>query len=211
MKNTRINKGNPLKNQLVFRTLLLSTFLLATPTTFAQKFKLNAKHDNSIAYCLPFARNNTFTVSQVENGKTHKNNNRFAYDIMMPIGTPVHAARKGIVKNFKDSFTDKAQTEEFKTQGNFILVEHSDGTYGIYAHLDKKGVIVKVGQTVKEGQLIGYSGNTGFTSGPHLHFEVLTFTGKSTQSFPIKFHTGDIVPVSLEAMKSYRAPGSCNN
>lgn len=193
------------------RLFIVGLVLAVSLNSFAENFKKNAIHDDNVSYCLPFSKHNTFMVSQAENGKTHKDNHRFAYDIMMAVGTPVHAARNGIIKDIKDSFSDKAQTDEFKSQGNYILIEHKDGTYGIYAHLDKKGASVKIGDKIREGQLIGYSGNTGFTSGPHLHFEVFSFEGKDTKSIPVKFNVGDVVPVPLEAMKSYRAPGSCSN
>lgn len=184
---------------------LLSFFLVSwTP-------KQSAIHSDSVNYCLPFSKHNTFVLSQGENSKTHTGDHQFAYDFAMPIGSPVHAARSGIIRQIIDGFKDKAQTEEFKTQGNYILIEHDDGTLAVYAHLDHKGAAIKVGDKIQVGKLIGYSGNTGYTSGPHLHFEVFIFEGSKTKSVPVKFHTGEIVPIKLEASKSYKAPGSCSN
>lgn len=187
----------------------LSALLLLI--SIGANFKENATHDESTSYCLPYSKHNTFLLSQAENGKTHVDDHRYAYDFVMPVGSPVHASRDGVIREIVDTFADKAQTEEFKTQGNYILVEHSDGTLAMYAHLDKKGSSVEKGQKIRAGQLIAYSGNTGFTSGPHLHFEVFTFKNRKSVSLPIKFNVGDIVPVRLEAMKSYKAPATCSN
>ena len=80
------------------------------------------------------------------------------------------------------------QVVHFEKHANFIIIEHSDGTLGSYAHLKQNGVVVKVGEMVKKGKLIGYSGKTGFTRGAHLHFIVYkAVDGKSRKSFPVKF------------------------
>lgn len=189
---------------------ILSSFLL-TLISIGANFKENATHDDSISYCLPYSKHNTILLSQAENGKTHIDDHRFAYDFVMPVGSPVHASRDGVIRVIVDTFRDKAQTEEYKSQGNYILIEHSDGSLAIYAHLDRKGNSVEKSQKVKVGQLIAYSGNTGFTSGPHLHFEVFTFKNRKSVSLPVKFNIGDIVSVRLEAMKTYKAPSSCSN
>ncbi len=78
----------------------------------------------------------------------------------------------------------------FGEDANFITIKHNDGTYGKYVHLKQNGVEVQVGDIVQRGDFLGYSGHTGFTNGPHLHFVV--FKGKdekSRKSFPIKFVT----------------------
>ena len=60
-----------------------------------------------------------------------------------------------------------------------IIIKHSDGGEAMYWHLKKDGVLVNVGDTVKQGQHIGYSGNTGYTAFPHLHFQVYNADGKN--------------------------------
>jgi murein DD-endopeptidase MepM/ murein hydrolase activator NlpD len=70
-----------------------------------------------------------------------------------------------------DKFKEHGGKEYIK-KANLITIQHKDGTLGSYIHLDYKGVLVKVGDHVERGQLIGYSGLTGFTRGPHLHFVV---------------------------------------
>lgn len=195
----------PIKNVIAIIALILFSF-----ASQAQGFKENAIHDGTV-YCLPYLRGNTFLLSQAENGPTHKDEHKFAYDFQMPVGTPIYSSRAGKVIRVVDHFSDKAQTEEFKAQGNFILIEHSDGTYSIYAHLDKAGSLVKVGDKIPTAKKIGFSGNTGFTSGPHLHFEVFNFERKKQKSISVKFDVGDVAPVYLEKLKSYKAPSNCFN
>jgi murein DD-endopeptidase MepM/ murein hydrolase activator NlpD len=170
-----------------------------------------AVHDNSVYYCLPYMQNNTHVLTEGENGKTHKNEHQFAFDFEMSIGTPVHAARAGEVVSVVDKFRDRGQNAGFIRQGNSVILKHSDGSYAIYAHLDKAGAAVKVGDKIKTGQLIAYSGNTGFTKAPHLHFEVFTLENKKHTSVPIAFITKDSPAAKLEAMKSYTSVSSCNN
>ncbi|GAA2104890.1 M23 family metallopeptidase [Streptomyces albiaxialis] len=86
-------------------------------------------------------------------------------DFAVPVGTPVHAVHKGtVVKAGGNGAGDGP------AYGNAIVIKHGNGSYSQYAHL--KGVKVKPGQQVKTGQKIGLSGNTGNSSGPHLHFEI---------------------------------------
>lgn len=170
-----------------------------------------ADHDNSVYYCLPYFQNNTHVLTQGENGKTHKKEHQHAFDFEMPIGTPIHAARGGQVVFVVEKFNTKGQTTEFIGQGNYVILQHPDGTYAIYAHLEKSGGAVKVGDTIRTGQLIAYSGNTGFTKAPHLHFEVFSLMNKKHTSIPIAFITKDSLATKLESMKSYTAVASCNN
>ncbi|MGI9287792.1 MAG: M23 family metallopeptidase [Pseudomonadales bacterium] len=93
-----------------------------------------------------------------------------AFDFKMPIGTPIHAAADGrvvlIVERFKDN-VDRA----FK-QANYVVIKHDGGFISHYAHLTFQGVHVQVNDIVSRGDLIAYSGNTGQSDYPHLHFFV---------------------------------------
>ena len=69
---------------------------------------------------------------------------------------------------------------------NFVRIVHDDGTMALYAHLKSEGVLVRVGQRVRKAEAIGLSGNTGFTTGPHLHFAVQVNRGMQLQSIPFR-------------------------
>jgi len=95
---------------------------------------------------------------------------------------------------------------KYENQANYILIRHSDGTVANYAHLSKNGSKVTPGGIVEAGDLIGYSGNTGFTSGPHLHFSVFkTKNGKQRLSIPVKFQTTSPQPITLAEGKTYKS------
>lgn len=109
--------------------------------------------------------------------------NRYAVDLAAPIGTPVLAARDGIVMHVESDFARAGMNRErYAGRANMIRVLHGDGTMGIYAHLKSDGVLVRTGQRVRAGQTIGLSGNTGFTTGPHLHFAVQVNRGMRLES-----------------------------
>ncbi|XDD54845.1 M23 family metallopeptidase [Leptospira sp. WS4.C2] len=130
-------------------------------------------HDDSVSYLLPFAPEIRARVVQGYNGSvTHFGNFAYSIDFGIPVGTPVHAARKGYVMATEARYSEGGFRKDLISKANFIIIQHDDGTLGNYAHLMKNGVVVKLGDVVEAGQLIGYSGNTGYTQGPHLHFEV---------------------------------------
>ncbi|BDA77755.1 metalloendopeptidase [Leptospira kobayashii] len=130
-------------------------------------------HDDSVIYELPFEDGKRIKIGQAYNGKvTHQGQFAYAIDFTMPIGTPILAAREGYVIATESKFTEGGFSPELWTKANFVSIQQEDGTVANYAHLNKGGVAVRVGDKVSAGQLIGYSGNTGYTQGPHLHFEI---------------------------------------
>lgn len=146
-------------------------------------------HNPQAVYELPFAPGKRFRVAQGHHGSfTHTGNNEFAVDFEMPVGTPVHAARAGVVEVVVDRFKEGGENPEFRDRVNLILVRHADGTYGEYVHLKPNGAKVKLGQKVAAREVIGLSGNTGYTQGPHLHFAVFrTLDGMARETMPVRF------------------------
>lgn len=145
-----------------------------------------------VVYSLPFAPAQTFKISQGYTGQfSHKDELEFSLDFAMPEGTPVHAAREGVVIAVQSIFNQGGTDPTLRTKANYITILHPDGTFAHYAHLRWGGSVVTVGQQVERGQLIGYSGNTGFSSGPHLHFHVYRVTGVfgTWQSLATRFAT----------------------
>lgn len=111
-----------------------------------------------------------------------------AYDWAMPEGTPVLAARDGVVVGARADCTLGAVDEALKNENNYVVLRHVDGTFSEYNHLRENGVRVRLGDRVSAGQLIGESGNTGYTSRPHLHFSVFhTLDGTSRMTIPVTF------------------------
>jgi murein DD-endopeptidase MepM/ murein hydrolase activator NlpD len=158
---------------------------------------LEARHDASVIYDLPFA--GTRTVLQGFHGTySHTGNDEYAVDWTMPVGTPIFAAREGVVVGAKSDSNQGGPDRKFADLGNFIFIRQADGTIAEYYHLRQGGAAVKVGAQVSRRQVIGYSGNTGFSSEPHLHFGIYrAIDGFKEQSFPMRFQTtaGVISPV----------------
>lgn len=141
------------------------------------------------AYLPPLAPNSRFQITQAFAGQySHQDaQNRYAVDIMMPVGTPVHAARAGTVLEVEDDFFKSGQQQAYADKANSIRILHDDGSMAVYAHLALEQAQVQPGSKVQAGDLIGFSGNTGFTSGPHLHFAVQINRGMELVSVPFLF------------------------
>ncbi|MBR4878046.1 MAG: M23 family metallopeptidase, partial [Rhodocyclaceae bacterium] len=149
-------------------------------------------------YRLPFRDGQTFLIGQSTGGpiSTHTTpGSLYAVDIPMPEDTPIVAARAGTVMYTEFTHTEGGTTPDKEGEANIVLIEHADGTRAVYAHLAPGGVLVSPGQQVQEGEVIGLSGSTGFSSGPHLHFAVqqVRDTGDNFayESIPFKFSVGN--------------------
>jgi len=142
-------------------------------------------------YYPPFPLGLEFPISQgFDDDTTHKDPpNQYAVDIVMPVGTPILAARAGQVMEMEDDFHGAAQTERYLTRSNHIRLLHDDGTMALYAHLQANSLRVRPGAKVSRGQWIANSGNTGYSNGPHLHFVIQLNAGMSLESMPFSFVT----------------------
>ncbi|MDD5412111.1 MAG: M23 family metallopeptidase [Methylobacter sp.] len=148
------------------------------------------QYSSITSYLPPIAPDALFQISQAFGGSfSHTDEqNKFAVDIAMPEGTPIYAARSGIVLEVDDDFYKGGTTNKaYSAEANSIRILHDDGSMAIYAHLALEKAQVYPGLAVNAGQLIGYSGNTGFSSGPHLHFAVQINKGMELVSVPFTF------------------------
>jgi murein DD-endopeptidase MepM/ murein hydrolase activator NlpD len=140
-------------------------------------------------YYPPFPLGMEFPISQgFDNDVTHSEPpSQYAIDIVMPIGTPILAARGGRVMEIEDNFHGGGKQKRYMSRANLVRIVHDDGTMAVYAHLEPNSVRVQRGGKVSKGQWIANSGNTGYSSGPHLHFAIQLNAGMSLESLPFRF------------------------
>lgn len=152
---------------------------------------IHAVHDSTYEYHLPFPKGVSYVVSQGYDGEySHRDQNRFAVDFRMPEGSLICAARPGLVIEVKEDSDEGGSSDEFNDKANYVRVLQEDGTIADYSHLQLNGALVRDGETVQAGDTIALSGNTGWSSGPHLHFRVMkTVNGFGRNSCRIKFRT----------------------
>lgn len=151
-------------------------------------------------YKLPWPAGVTHQIAQGNcAGASHIGSQRYAYDIQMDIGTTVIAARDGVVIEAEGSHPDGGGCSQL----NQVRIKHSDGTIANYLHLTQNGALVTVGQNVTQGMTIAHSGNSGCTSGPHLHFMVQTPDEKD--SMPVTFRNTTTNIRGLQETKEYTA------
>jgi len=158
---------------------------------FTAKFGDPRARPTEYVYRLPYPRGKTFSVLQGFHGAfSHRGSNEYAVDFDCPVATTVVAARPGTVVAFNASAQGSGTTPDFleDQRVNFVLVLHDDGTLGEYMHLSPSGALVRPGQRVERGQELALSGNTGFSSTPHLHFQLMTASedGITKRSFPFE-------------------------
>ena len=158
----------------------------------AQVGSPNGKHDPKISYKLPFG--GTRIATQGENGElTHTGSNAFAIDFAMPEGAEVLSMRDGVVVALKEDSKEGGGLHVAADKANYIYVYHpEDGSIAKYVHLKEKGAVVKLGQKVKAGELIGFSGNTGRSNSPHLHVQI---------DVPKGFSDGDLISIQFQGAK----------
>lgn len=151
---------------------------------------------------LPFSEGTTCEVYQGHGGEfSHSRLNYYAWDFGLPHGSPVCAAAPGrVVRVKQDSDEGGLEPKHFNT-GNVVILDHGRGLFTQYLHLQQGSACVIEGQLVSGGQMIARSGNTGYSSVPHLHFQVQDASG---QSLPATFLdvSGDGIPRQGERVTS---------
>lgn len=148
-------------------------------------------------YRLPWPDGLRFMFTQAPGGRISTHiavENLHAVDIAMSPDTPVLAAREGIVDATEARFAGDPDEEPLTPYGNFVRVRHADGTVALYAHLRHAGVEVRVGERVEAGRLLGYSGASGDTEDPQLHFGIARIEPQDGRddlvSLPFRFYVG---------------------
>jgi murein DD-endopeptidase MepM/ murein hydrolase activator NlpD len=171
-----------------------STFLIGNPTL----------QPDSTVYMLPYQVGKSFKVIQKYFGR-FSHIGQHAIDFKMPVGTPICASRSGIVVKLKQDSNIGGKKPEFSNDANYIIIYHQDGTMAYYYHLKQNGVSVKIGEEVKAGQIIGYSGNTGWSTTPHLHFVVKSSKAWKHITIPTLFWANNRKKIKIDAKKEYRS------
>jgi len=169
----------------------------------------DAVHRPDRPYRIPYALATRFMVTQAyPDAVTHRTpDSAHAVDFAMPVGTDIFAARGGTVFAVSSqNYRGGLDTSRDGARANVVQILHDDGTFAVYAHLNWNSIRVKPGDRVRRGQYIADSGNTGFSTGPHLHFAVLRNVGMRLESVPVTFegrNASSIVPVSGESLTAY--------
>jgi murein DD-endopeptidase MepM/ murein hydrolase activator NlpD len=147
-----------------------------------------ARADDRVLYAWPFPAGAKAELSQGPGGPTHWDPfARFAIDLAVAEGTPVLAARAGTVVFLENRYFESGlDRERFGSRANHVRILHDDGSMALYAHLFPESIDLEPGQRVEVGQQIGLSGNTGYSSGPHLHFVVLVHRDMRSVSVPFR-------------------------
>jgi murein DD-endopeptidase MepM/ murein hydrolase activator NlpD len=156
--------------------------------------------DTSYVYTLPYTKGKSYLLVQAANSKM-SHQNELSLDFKMKKGSKICASRDGIVVSARGDSENGGLKPENYSDGNYIIIRHADGSEAHYWHLDKDGVYVKEGERITKGQIIGASGNTGYTAFPHLHFQVFDASG---QQILVRFNTKR-GPAYLRPGKWYKA------
>jgi murein DD-endopeptidase MepM/ murein hydrolase activator NlpD len=159
-------------------------------------------------YQAPFSWGRVFRVDNAFSGYGAHSQppNQYAVDFKMPIGTAVHCARAGVVTEVRSDSNSGGADQSFTQSANYLTILHPDGTSGRYLHFMYNGVIIKKGQQVETGQLVGYSGNTGWSTDPHLHFDVVMSDGnRGLKTIPFQFQTKEGLQTPILGMMLSRS------
>src|SRR6266567_2993029 len=161
----------------------------ATPSPSATPTPKPPEPKGPRIYKLPYPGGMSFEVCQGNNHGTHTGHGAYAWDFCVAIGTPVTAARGGTVRAVRQNSNSGGWGYKFVNDANYVVVDHGDGSSSLYMHLMFNGARVKPGDQVSTGQLLAYSGNTGWTAAPHLHFMVMQTVPDDpySQSVPVLF------------------------
>ncbi len=192
-------------------SVFLFSLTLNTPDSvlkYAYQYTLgdpeSTKPEIDYPYLLPYMHQSRYFLLQGYDGKfSHKK--QYALDFKMKEGSAICAARSGVVVSLKKDSNKGGKSSEYSKDANYIIIYHNDGTFAHYFHLQQNGVTVSVGDRVNAGQIIGISGNTGWSTTPHLHFVVKKPLYQDLVSIPTKFITRPKKTKILCKWRKYKA------
>jgi hypothetical protein len=155
-------------------------------------------------YILPYLAGETFSTGLTNCSSSYHGTNQpdqYAFDFDMPVGTPFIAARAGTVyRVVEDAPSGGGGT------GNYLSIDHHDGTYGLYYHSPEDGIDVAVGDEVEQGDVLGITGRSGLAGYPHLHFIVVSGSPKFPyEGIAISFRNASPPDTALKSYTSYTA------
>ncbi len=205
----------------MYRSLFIAVFFvlaLATTSCYVSKDpqrpeikKLQKgiiKDDTSFVYQLPYEEGRSHLLVQGYFSR-YSHRNRAALDFKMKKGTNVLAARSGVVVRVKEDGNKGGWNKKYRPFGNMIVIQHEDNSRAGYWHLQYNGALVNVGDTVKQGQVIGLSGKTGYTLFPHLHFIAWRSTSNGWQQVATRFQSSKGIHY-LRPFRFYRKKNESN-
>lgn len=161
---------------LVFWMMGATAFGQLPDSTIRQLKTGRIGRDTSFVYWLPYPSSSKHLLIQGYNSKL-SHTRELSLDFKMKKGSKICAARSGKVISVKSDSDEGGLEPEMMSKGNHIIIQHNDGSVAYYWHLQKNGVLVQIADSVTQGQLIGLSGNTGYTAFAHLHFQVQDASG----------------------------------
>ena len=169
----------------------------------------DAEPSGDFVYRAPFSAGLQFQITQTyPDSVTHRTrDSMYAVDLSMPVGTGIVASRGGLVFDVASTnFRGGPNADQYADLANLVRILHDDGTYAVYAHLNWNTIRVRPGDRVEMGQYIADSGNTGLSSGPHLHFAVQRNMGRRIDSLPVAFRGAGgsrVTPSSGSMLSAY--------
>jgi hypothetical protein len=185
--------------------MIRAVFNLFQHWTFGRRERPAETRADHFVYWLPFLTGQGFRVVQGYGGAySHTGEEHFSIDFEMPEGTPICAARAGVVYRVTDHFSEGGPHSSFKPKANSVCLLHSDDTVAAYVHLAHHGACVRPGAFVNAGEVVGLAGSTGWSSSPHLHFHVADAI--THQRIPTWFDTLEGGVTIVEAGDVYARP-----
>jgi MYXO-CTERM domain-containing protein len=159
---------------------------------------------------VPWPCGETYSCTQGNGGATsHTGLAQYAWDFGMPLGTNIPAAHGGTVLMIKMNSNVGGCSNAYANDANYVLIDHGDGTAGLYLHVEYNSSNLQVGSQVAAGDIVARVGQTGWTCGPHLHFQVQEICGSWwCQSVPAEFYGAGTIQYQDQAQSENCGP--CN-